>query len=305
MVDRHVLRLQVLRHRQCWSAGAGVRAAAVDPNAGREAATLEGMEVGDRHVALGGSREIGREVDDGDRPLRIHRVVLGGLALVGDNGPPAVGGDRHHVRERPDPDRAEGLPVPDGVEEHQPAVVGLGICLDRHRTEPVLAHRDRVGDPAGRDDRAVVGRQSGGLEVEQLRRALRVGGIQHLDPCLRGVHDQQPLRRGVELHDLCSGLVEHSSVVTAEGVQPECGLPCRVANRVVDDRGTGGDSPGERQGWEDESGGRRRGGHPGRTGRDGHGGARLLRNQAYAEPSPTDAVGQTLGTSGDRRGNGA
>ncbi len=259
-VDGDVLRLEVLRDREVGRAGAGVGAAAVDADALRETAALERVEVGEGNVALGGRSHRRRERHDRDRALGVDRVVVGRLALVGHHGLGAVGRDGDHVGQRAYAHRAERRTVTGSVEEHQPAVVGLGVGLDRHHTEPVLAHGDGVGDGTVGDDGAVVGGHAGGLEVEQLGGVLRVGGVEHLDPGLRGVHHQEPVERGVELDDLGCRLVEDAGVVAAERVEPERGPGGGGAHRVVDDGGARGGAAGEGKGGQGQSGGHQGGG---------------------------------------------
>ena len=88
-----------------------------------------------RTALCGGAASLLRQRDDRDRPSGIDGEVVGGLALVRDDGVLAVRGDRDHVGLRTDGDRRRArrpsASVRPRVEEHEVTRVGLDGRLER------------------------------------------------------------------------------------------------------------------------------------------------------------------------------
>jgi len=273
-IRRHgrVLRLEVLGDGERGDSGSRILAATEDADVGREglrAVGLERAEVGGAHVRLLRKCHGRREGDDADPALGVDGVVLGGLPLVRDDESGAVGRERDRVGESADGDGPERLTGPGGIEEHDPADVGLRVGFDGDGTQAVGADGHGVHGDAGGDRGSVTGDDPDRLHLEELGGRGGVGQREHVDLRRRCVDHEESLGRRIVGDDLRGALVEGAGLEGAEGAQLECGVLGGQGDRVRDDIGQGGTGRGEGQQAASDDG---RGSGAEEGGEQGHGG---------------------------------
>ena len=217
-VDGDVLRLEVAGHPTggLVTGGHGHIGAGDAHAGGQGGAGVVGAEVHGAHRVLGQAGEllgVLRHGDHGDRALRVDGEVVGRFALVGDHHVRPVRGEGQRVRQGAHPHAAE-VAQGGGVEEHDPAVVGLlgGLDGDGHHTagDSHGVHRGALVR-----DGAVRGAQALGGEGP-LGHGGGVGAQAHdVDGAALRVHHEQAAGDRVEGRDLGGGLAEHAGLVGA------------------------------------------------------------------------------------------
>ena len=138
------------------------------------------------------------DVDDRNRSLGIRRVVLGGLALVGNDEFRSVRVIGEHVGMIADLDRTGGRAVL-GEEHHAAA---LALVVRGHR------HGDFIAAGVGTDVHAVRIAEGGQVDRLDEHRSSGIGGVKDINRVGRTVDNEHALGDGVELDDLGSGRVE-------------------------------------------------------------------------------------------------